>query len=221
MAVSGNMPVFSEALWIFYAVSVGSIANAAFSFFTQVPLIYHDIPLIPRSVILIDWFFNLLFIGAIRFIPRVRRNLWVSSSVPSKRILIVGAGDTGELVLREIKKHPEFNYKAIGFIDDNPDKKGRRIHNLKVLGTKEDIPKIVTEKNINEIIIAISTAEGTVIRGIINYCQKAKVELKIVPEISRILKGGMAFADLRKVKPEDLLGRKTVEISNEDTKKIN
>jgi len=211
----------SEALSIFYAVTLGSLASTSFVFFTQVPLLTLDIPLLPRSVILIDWFFNLLFIGAIRFIPRVRLDVtsrWPRSVAPSSRLLIVGAGDTGEMVIREIAKHPELDYKPVGFIDDDPDKKGRRIHNLKVLGTREDIPKIVSQKNIDEIIIAIPSAPGRIVREIVNYCQKVKVELKIVPEIPKILKEGVAFTDVRKVKPEDLLGRKTVEINNEDAK---
>ena len=211
----------SEALSIFYAVILGSLASTSFVFFTQVPLLTLDIPLLPRSVILIDWFFNLLFIGAIRFIPRVRLDVtsrWPRSVAPSSRLLIVGAGDTGEMVIREIAKHPELDYKPVGFIDDDPDKKGRRIHNLKVLGTREDIPKIVSQKNIDEIIIAIPSAPGRIVREIVNYCQKVKVELKIVPEIPKILKEGVAFTDVRKVKPEDLLGRKTVEINNEDAK---
>ena len=211
----------SEALSIFYAVTLGSLASTSFVFFTQVPLLTLDIPLLPRSVILIDWFFNLLFIGAIRFIPRVRLDVtsrWPRSVAPSSRLLIVGAGDTGEMVIREIAKHPELDYKPVGFIDDDPEKKGRRIHNLKVLGTREDIPKIVSQRNIDEIIIAIPSAPGRIVREIVNYCQKVKVELKIVPEIPKILKEGVAFTDVRKVKPEDLLGRKTVEINNEDAK---
>ena len=208
----------NEAIYIFYGVTFGSLASISFLFFTQVPFLTPHSPLLPRSVILVDWFFNLLFIGGIRFVPRVRKTLRKRLIVPSRRLLIVGAGDTGEMVTREIAKHPELAYKPIGFIDDDSEKKGRRIHNLKVLGTREDIPGIVAQENIDEIIIAIPSAPGRVVREIVNYCQKLKVELKIVPEIPKILQGGVAFTDLRKVKPEDLLGRKTVEINNDDAK---
>ena len=207
----------SEALFIFYAVTIGSLASISLIFFTQVPLVLR-MPLLPRSVIIIDWFLNLLFIGGIRFIPRVRKDMGTRTSKALKRLLIIGAGDTGELVIREIKKHPELGYKPVGFVDDDPGKTGKRIHNLKVLGTRENIPSIVAREGINEVIIAISSAPGKVIREIVNYCQKAKVELKIVPEIPKILQGSVSFADLRSVKPEDLLGREMVEINSDDAR---
>ena len=207
----------SEALFIFYAVTIGSLASISLIFFTQVPLVLR-MPLLPRSVIIIDWFLNLLFIGGIRFIPRVRKDMGTRTSKALKRLLIIGAGDTGELVIREIKKHPELGYKPVGFVDDDPGKTGKRIHNLKVLGTRKNIPSIVAREGINEVIIAISSAPGKVIGEIVNYCQKAKVELKIVPEIPKILQGGVSFADLRSVKPEDLLGREMVEINSDDAR---
>jgi len=207
----------SEAFSVLYAVTAGTLASISFIFFTQVPFVF-KMPLVPRSVILIDWFFNLLFIGSVRFVPRIRKDLWLKPASVAKRLLIVGAGDTGELVIREIARHPELGYKPVGFIDDDPEKRGRRIHNLKVLGTRENIPSIVAREGINEVIIAISSAPGKVIREIVNYCQKAKVELKIVPEIPKILQGGVFFADLRSVKPEDLLGREMVEINSDDAR---
>ena len=206
----------NDALRIFYAVTIGSMATASFTFFTQVPLIEHS-PLLPRSVMLIDWFLNLLFVGSLRFFPRISKDFTKKPLSENKRLLIVGAGDTGEIVLREINKHPEFGYKAIGFIDDNPEKLGKRIHNLKVLGTREDIARMVESYHIDQIIIAISTASGEAVRQIVSYCQKSKVDIKIVPEISKIVSGSMTIADFRNVKAEDLLGRKTIKLNNEDT----
>lgn len=207
----------SDALRIFYAVTIGSMATASFMFFTQVPQIPR-ISLIPRSVMVIDWFLNLLFVSSLRFLPRIRKDFTKKPVQENKRLLIVGAGDTGEIVLREINKHPELGYNAIGFIDDDPEKLGRSIHGLKVLGSRKDIAGIVVSKKIDQIIIAISSASGEAIRQIVNNCQKLKVDIKIVPEISKIVSGTMTISDFKDVKPEDLLGRKIIKLNDEDTK---
>jgi len=206
----------NDALRIFYAVTIGSMATASFTFFTQVQLIPH-IPLLPRSVILIDWFLNLLFVGSLRFFPRISKDFTKKPVLENKRLLIVGAGDTGEIVLREINKHPEFGYNAVGFIDDDPEKLGRSIHGLKVLGSRKDIAEIVVNKKIDQIIIAISSASGEAIRQVVDYCQRLKVDIKIVPEIAKVVSGSMTISDLKNVKPEDLLGRKIIKLNNEDT----
>lgn len=205
----------SEAFQILNAVTFGSMAVTSIMFFTRITLI-NVMPMIPRSVILIDWFFNLLFIGTIRFLPRLRKDFRIKKILSGKRVLIIGAGDMGDMVLRSISAHPSLGYKPVCFVDDDKRKIGRNIHNLKVLGTIKDIPSIVFRKQINEIIIAIASISGKTIREIISYCQKAKIELKIVPEFAKILKGGAAVMDLRSVQPEDLLGRKVVEISIDD-----
>jgi len=125
-------------LWtIFAAVTISSLTITASVFFLRI-LHY------PRSVILLDWFFNLLFIGGVRFAPRLRKEFRKSRAFPNKRLLIMGAGDAGEMVLREIQKHPELGYRTVGFIDDDLKKVGRRIHNLKVLGTRKEIARILT-----------------------------------------------------------------------------
>ncbi len=183
-----------------------SLATTGLVFFTQA------LPF-PRSVILLDWFFNLFLIGGLRFTPRLRRELGKRRIPPDKRLLIIGAGDAGEMVLREINKHPELGYKIIGFIDDDLKKVGRKIHNLKVLGTRKEITGIISQKNIDELIIAIPSASGKVTREIIREGEKARVKLRILPGIYKVIKGDVTISEIREVKLEDLLGRKPVEIN--------
>ena len=196
----------NEAFSVFKAVTVASLATTGLVFFTQA------LPF-PRSVILLDWFLNLLFIGGLRFTPRLRRELGKRRIVPDKRLLIIGAGDAGEMVLREINKHSELGYKVIGFIDDDLKKVGRRIHNLKVLGTRREIAGIISQKNIDELIIAIPSASGKVTREIIREGEKTRAKLRILPGIYKVIKGDVTISEIREVKLEDLLGRKPVEIN--------
>jgi len=223
----------SEFISIFYAVTIGSIVVSAFVFFVRV-LTY------PRSVLLMDWLFCFVLISGIRFTPRLIRELkkrkgepgfsdiWQLSlallsrvnpyhkrriwHLPVKRILIIGAGDAGEMVVKELEKHHELGYEAVGFIDDDVKKQGRQIHGVKVLGTREEIANVVKQEGVEEIIIAIPSASGKVIRDIVARCEKARVKFKIVPGVYEILTGDVSINQIREVKPEDLLGRESVQV---------
>ena len=200
----------NEVFSIFKAVTLASLATMGLIFFTQTSPF-------PRSVILLDWFFNLFFIGGLRFVPRLYKEFQKRGSYRlNQRLLIIGAGDAGEVIFREIRKHPELGYKVIGFIDDDLKKVGRKIHNLKVLGTRKDIGKIVSREDINEIIIAIPSASGKIVREIISYCERTKAKLKILPGMYKIIKGDITINEIREVRLEDLLGRKPVETNLEE-----
>lgn len=132
-----------------------------------------------------------------------------------KKILIIGAGEAGEMVVKEIINHPETGYEIVGLIDDDLKKQGRLIYRNPVLGQRKDIVQIVKEKRISEIIIAIPSAPGHVIREIVASCEKAKVAFKIVPGIWEIISGDVHLSQIREVKAEDLLGRETVKVDLE------
>ncbi len=97
------------------------------------------------------------------------------------RILIVGAGVAGNLVLDEIKRHSSLNYEIVGFVDDDPKKRKKYIFGIRVLGKIHDIPRIVKAKQVKEIIIAIPSASGMQNKRIINKCEEAKVPFRIIP----------------------------------------
>lgn len=227
----------SEFISIFYAVTIGSIAISAFVFFVRV----HTYP---RSVLLMDWLFCLIFINGIRFMPRLicelkkrkgapgflgiwqlvlamlsRANPWHKQRIwhlPIKRILIIGAGDAGEMVAKEIERHPELNYEVVGFIDDDLKKQGIRIHGAEILGTRDEIANVVKREGVEEIIIAIPSASGRIIRDIVAHCEKIRVRFKIVPGVYEIITGNVSINQIREVKPEDLLGRESVQVNLDD-----
>lgn len=134
----------------------------------------------------------------------------------AKRVLIIGAGEAGEMVVREMLNHPEAGLEPVGFIDDDPKKKGKHILGLKVLGGKESISHVASKHEIDEILIAIPSAKGQVVRDFIAHCKSARVGFKIVPGILEIIKGDVKIGQIREVHPEDLLGRQTVTINMEE-----
>ena len=128
------------------------------------------------------------------------------------RVLIVGAGAAGEKILREIFDNYQIPYEVVGFIDDDPVKKGRSIHGVPVLGHLDDMHRIIAGKNIDEILIAIPSASGEEMRRIIDICKGCNIFYKTLPGIGEIIDGRVSIKVLRDVRYEDLLGRPTVHL---------
>ncbi|MDI6751664.1 MAG: polysaccharide biosynthesis protein [bacterium] len=130
-----------------------------------------------------------------------------------KNLLVIGAGDAGWRVIREIQAHRELGYQIIGLIDDDPEKLKKEVMGVRVLGGRERICEIGKKERVDEIILAIPSADGKVIREIINHCKETRASFKIVPGILEILSGDVQLHQIREVSPEDLLGRETVTVN--------
>jgi FlaA1/EpsC-like NDP-sugar epimerase len=165
----------------------------------------------PRSVIFIDFFLTFFLITGIRAFFR----LYYSESNRKQGIetLIVGAGAAGEQLVRDMIRSNQHGYTAIGFIDDNPRKKNTLIHGTRVLGEKKDIPRLVKDLRIQEIIIAIPSATSGEIRAVMNEIRKTDLkDVKVLPSISDLMNGKVTLKDIRDISIEDLLGREPVRI---------
>lgn len=162
-------------------------------------------------LLMLDAVLTFVGIGGLRLLLRgVREYLAVrpkSGEDTQTTALVVGAGDAGELVLRELRKQ---QVPVVGFVDDKPSKLGIRIHNTPVLGTTYQISEIAKKHGVGMVIIAIPSASGQTIRRIIEDCQKAKLRFKITPNILDIVLKKTPVASVREVRIEDLLGRETV-----------
>lgn len=134
-----------------------------------------------------------------------------------KRVLIIGAGDAGEKILREIFDNTQLHYNVVGFLDDDPQKTGRSIHGVPVIGSVKDLSRIVESEHIKEVLIAIPSATGEQIRHIVDVCKSCGVYYKTLPGIGDIIDDRVSVKLLRDVKYEDLLGRPPVHL---DTKGI-
>ena len=174
---------------------------------------------------------NTIFIiastGGIRLAYRTGRKLVSINSVKDDvfNVLLVGAGTAGHIVINEIKANPQMKKRVVGIIDDDKNKVGRKIHNIKILGTTDDVEKIVKEKNVDEIIIAMAKISKEEKKIIIEKCQKTKCKLKILPGIYEIIDGKVDIKKIRDVEIEDLLGREPIktnltEISNYIEEKV-
>ncbi|MDQ7822098.1 MAG: nucleoside-diphosphate sugar epimerase/dehydratase [Candidatus Eremiobacteraeota bacterium] len=196
-----------ELITIVYAVSTALAPYLIFSFVTSGSVF-------PRGIVAIAWFANIFFLGGIRFVLRlVSERARPHKSVQQKRVLIVGANDIGELALREMQRQKGAGYIPVGFIDDDLTRAHVMIHGVPVLGTKETIAKVIENKSIDELIIALSSP--SYVRELVSRCEKLKVALKIIPSISEILDGKIAVNQIREVQIEDLLERAPVTLDLE------
>jgi len=172
-------------------------------------------------IFLMNWFVSIILIGGFRFHVRILRDLGQSlfgkfnrGRRYGKRVMIVGAGDAGEMILREMRQNPGLGYIPVCFIDDNPEKKNRTIHGIAVVGTQEDIPRIVMKRGIDEIIITIPSASGKQISRIVEQCRRANVEFKTVPAVAELINGCIVgVKQIREVRIEDILGREPVRLN--------
>jgi FlaA1/EpsC-like NDP-sugar epimerase len=129
-------------------------------------------------------------------------------------VLIVGAGEAGRMSVREMLAHPEYGYVPVGFVDDDVSKHGLEIGDLKVLGSRDRIKDLVTERDVDVILIAMPSASGDTIRSVVRVCEQARVDFKVVPGIREIIAGDVKIDQIRTFQPEDLLGRETVSIDD-------
>ncbi len=172
----------------------------------------------PRSVLAIDWLLSLVLIGGLRLALR----LLAENQAPSRPIrgrvrnaLIVGAGDAGALVVRELQKNPQMNMRPVCFVDDDPAKQKQHIHNIPVAGKLGDIPRLVDQKRIDEVIIAIPSASGDVVRRVIDICRRKGVASRTMPGIYELIGGKVSVNRLREVEISDLLRRAPAKIDSE------
>ena len=169
----------------------------------------------PRTVVALTWFFSLALVGGSRLLWRLYYERKGGFERRKERILIVGAGDAGEVISREIIRRPDLG-NLVGFVDDDKEKIGKRIHNVKVFGSVKEINDILEKERIDTVIIAIPTAKGKQIKRIIDNIKNKKVKIKILPGLYELVDGEVSVSRIREVKIEDLLGREPVDLNLEE-----
>jgi len=199
---------FEEVLSVIKASAVTSPIIAL------IALIFRDMEILfgfPRSVIFIDFFLTFFFITGMRAFFRLYYSAY--NKRKGRRILIIGCGSAGEQLVRDMITSSRHSYFPVGCIDDNKQKKNTLIHGVKVLGGMEEIPKIVKDINVEEIIIAIPSVTSKEIRGIMEYVRKTNIkDVKVLPGLSDLMNGKVTLKDVRDISIEDLLGRESVKI---------
>jgi len=193
------------------AIALGELALSALSFF-----LYPHQP-IPRSIPLIEGGVALLLMGGTRLFARMLFERTQARSGRKgknevRRVLIVGAGEAGTMIAREMLRHPEAGLLPVGFVDDDPNKRQQSFVGLPVVGEIDDLPTAVRRLRADEVLIAIPSAPGAVVRRVVDLARRSGASHRIIPGIYEILAGKVSISQIREVDVEDLLRREPVRL---------
>jgi FlaA1/EpsC-like NDP-sugar epimerase len=226
--VVGKVAIFAVAglyhkLWRFvdardFEAIVRAVVIASFALvgvFFLVPAAWTVDP--PRGVIALDFLLTLLLVGGMRFLVRAlfeRRPFRAGLARKGAReVLVVGAGNGGQLVAAELRRNPELGGDPIGFVDDDPRKQGMRIGGLKVLGSTDQLTRILDGAEPDEVIIAIPSAPGELRQKVVTACRERDIPVRTLPTVFELLSGGVnLMRQVREVRVEDVLGREPVRL---------
>jgi len=204
-----------ELILIGYTVTIASGFLTVFTiFFYSLGLIK---PGLPRSILIIDWLLSIMAIGGFRLALRlISENRGPASQVlhagSRKNVIIIGAGDAGALVVREMQKNPQLNLLPIGYLDDAVEKQKQQIYGVHVVGTLDDLGRVLNSRHVDEVIIAIPSAGGNIVRKVSDICRLKGVAFRTMPGIFELIGGNVSVNRLREVDITDLLRRQPVRL---------
>lgn len=207
----------NEGLWRY--VSLWDLRNILISVFAGTMVFYgviawgFELSAYPRSVFIIDSVLLVGFLCGVRVAVRVFEKRKVLRK--NKRVLIIGAGDAGEKIVREMQTHSRFSYRPVGFVDDDQAKWGKRIHGIKVLGGREILPSLLHSYHLEEVLVAMPGANPAILQAIITALEPFKVPIKTLPNLRDILDGKITITQIRDFAVEDLLQRSPVGLNHE------
>lgn len=167
----------------------------------------------PRSLYILAFGLDTAFIGTSRLSTRFLGMMKSSNNktkLSSKRVLLIGAGEAGSIVARELKTNPKLRSNPVAFIDDNTVKNGKTISGIQVVGTRKDLTSAVKKYNVDQIVIAIPSAPKTTIRELIEICSETRCEIKILPALYELRDGHIDINSIRNIEISDLLGREEI-----------
>nr|WP_229263877.1 polysaccharide biosynthesis protein [Cohnella cholangitidis] len=199
-----------DLIAILKGTAVGSIAFYSLHYFLH-DYVYTNL-VVPRSIYLLTTMISFLFISGSRFFWRLFRDSYIKIQPHHRRALIVGAGEAGIVVVRELKHSHRSEIYPVAFIDDDTQKQKYEVLGIPVVGTREDIQEVVRQYEIDDIIVAIPTASRADISDIINRSKSTGCQIKIVPRMNDLINGKISINMIRDVSVEDLLGREPVKV---------
>jgi FlaA1/EpsC-like NDP-sugar epimerase len=169
---------------------------------------------LPRSIAATDLLLTLAFIAGSRLLARtVMERPGLTMVARGKEVIVVGAGDAGRLIVQEMQRSRMLNYTPIGFVDDDPRKQHTRILGVRVLGTIDELPRVLREHRPDEVLIAMPSVSGEVRRAIVDTAQQLRIVVKTLPGLYELIAGDIGLAgQIRPVQVEDVLGREQVEV---------
>ena len=193
-----------ELICITKTVSIGSLAFCAISRF-----VVTDAPL-PAALFVLDWTQSIFMLAGLHFGLRVYKTVDASARTRGKRALIIGAGDAGTSVVRELVLDPESTVRPVGLVDDDRDKHGLRIHNVPVLGSLNDLVRFVHEQRAEEVLICVPSATRSQMRSILAHCRECGIPVRTLPSVAELVDGRASQHGFRSAPIEELLQREEV-----------
>jgi FlaA1/EpsC-like NDP-sugar epimerase len=206
-----------ELLKIFKVLTVCSLVLSSLILFLAYEESFKGFP---RSIFLIDYALSLIFVGGFMISKRVYLHDKRYPLLEQKRTLVIGAGNAGEQIVRDMKRTKDSLYLPIAFIDDDPVKKKVIIHGIKVRGNREDIPEIVRRLEVEMAVIAMPSVPSKEIRDIVSYLHQAGInEIRIIPGTKEIMSRNISILDIKKIDLKDLLSREPILIEYSQVRK--
>jgi FlaA1/EpsC-like NDP-sugar epimerase len=183
--------------------------------------LYNRLENTPRSIFIINWLLLVIGLGGWRLFYRITRDYFLAySSKTFERVIVIGAGSGGEQLVREVNRTPSLNMKVVGFVDDDRGTKNKLLHGIPILGTIDDLEKVLKKTGANSVFIAIPSATGVQMKRFVDACRSQNVQFKTLPPMKDIINGLVSIEQLRNVEPEDLLGREPIELDKESIQKM-
>jgi FlaA1/EpsC-like NDP-sugar epimerase len=166
---------------------------------------------LPLSVVVFGAALSLMGFGAVRFESRLFAFRKRADAVETKRALLVGAGSAGAMILKDLRANPSLGLRAVGIVDDDPRKIGLTLRDVRVMGDRSRIPQLVEKLNVDQVLLAIPSATSEVVRDVATLCERAHVNLRVLPSVREIVGGRTVARDFRDLQIDDLLGRQQVQ----------
>ncbi len=188
---------------------IASVSFGSITFFIAVRYLIGDL-IYPRAIYAIDWLLLIMISGGSRLFLRVFREYMQHGISLGKKVLIIGAGDAGEMIVRDMVNNPKYAYKPVGFIDDNLYKKGLCIHGVPILGGIKEIDGVIKKYAPDEILIAMPSAANRTNKRVYDICKKFSLPIKTLPGLYEIIDGTVTVSQIKPLSLEDLLEREPV-----------
>jgi len=206
-----------DMMAILESVTLGSVILAVIFYILSFPIsifnINFNFPFFPRSIFIIDYLLTLTLIIVSRFSKRFFNELkFGSTAMRKKRVLIIGAGDAGEMIVREMIRQKNSEYMPIGFLDDDYSKIKNKIHGISVLGPISMMESVIKDQSVEEVIIAMPSASGKVRKEVAVKAREYGVNCKTLPSLYEVIDGKVYLYQVRDIEIEDILGREPINI---------